>query len=96
MVAAWYATWLDTIFRAAPLTRFMLFFTAESLSESDGYFSYLGLTPGSYTVRLDENQLENLSYQASTLSHDIIIRVSVDGDIVNKLDFLIKSKDEAH
>ena len=28
---------------------------AETLSEFDGYFSYLGLKPGKYTVRIDPN-----------------------------------------
>ncbi|MBK6643628.1 MAG: hypothetical protein IPG39_21550 [Bacteroidetes bacterium] len=32
----------------------------KTLSESDGFFSFLGLNPGTYTVMPDENQMSKL------------------------------------
>jgi hypothetical protein len=64
-------------------------FVAETLSESDGYFSYLGLKPGSYTARIDEKQLEKLGYKSMPQMHNLFINEVVDGDIVEGLDFVI-------
>ncbi len=67
---------------------------AETLSESDGYFSYLGLKPGNYTVRIDELQLEKLGYKSMPQKQNLSIKEMVDGDIVDGLDFVItKNKD---
>jgi hypothetical protein len=67
---------------------------AETLSESDGYFSHLGLKPGDYIIKIDEAQLEALGYQAAPLMRKVTINVSVDGDIVGGLDFVLtKLKD---
>jgi hypothetical protein len=65
---------------------------AETLSESDGYYNYLGLNPGEYTIRIDEKQLQELGYQASPSKHNITIKVSVDGAIIDALDFTMQSK----
>jgi len=65
---------------------------AETLSESDGYFSYLGLKPGNYTIRVDDQQLEKLNYQSFPKDHTIEVAVSADGTIVDGLDFEIKTK----
>ena len=59
----------------------------EILSESDGYFSYLGLKPGKYLVRIDEKQLKKLNYQALPKAHEATIEISEDGAIVEGLDF---------
>jgi hypothetical protein len=65
---------------------------AETLSERDGYYNYLGLNPGEYTVRIDEKQLQKLGYQAAPSKHNITIKVSVDGAIIDDLDFTIQPK----
>ena len=65
---------------------------AEMLSERDGYYSYLGLNPGEYTIRIDEKQLQKLGYQASPSTHNITIKAFVDGAIIDELDFTIQSK----
>ena len=65
---------------------------AETLSESDGYFSYLGLKPGDYTVRIDDEQLEILEYQSTPELHHSTIEQLIDGDIVNGLDFVLQTK----
>ena len=66
---------------------------AETLSESDGYFNYLGLKPGKYTVRVDNKQLTKLDYQSSPNLYSADIEVSEDGTIVEGLDFQIKVKE---
>ena len=65
---------------------------AETLSEFDGYFSYLGLKPGKYTVRVDEAQLKNLNYKALPKVHQVTIKVSEYGDIIDGLDFTLSEK----
>jgi len=65
---------------------------AETLSESDGYFSYLGLKPGAYNICIDENQLKNIGYQTSKPMHKVVLKQLVDGDIIEGLDFEIKKR----
>jgi hypothetical protein len=68
---------------------------AQTLSESDGYFNYLGLKPGNYTVRIDDNQLSKLEYQSSPMMHKVFIKVAEEGTVVEGLDFQIKHKEAA-
>jgi hypothetical protein len=65
---------------------------AETLSEFDGYFSYLGLKPGKYTVRVDETQLKNLNFKSLPAVHQITIKVSEYGDIVGDLTFTLSAR----
>lgn len=62
----------------------------EILSEFDGYFTYLGLKPGKYTVRVDKQQLTKLKYNSFPLTQEITINSSEEGDIVDGIDFEIK------
>ena len=62
----------------------------ETLSESDGYISFLGLEPGDYVARIDSAQMSNLSYTALPEHKEFTIKVSKEGDIVNGLDFILK------
>ena len=64
----------------------------ETLSEFDGYYSYLGLKPGKYTVRIDPEQLKILNYKALPKVHQVTIKVSEYGDIVDGLDFTLSKK----
>ena len=63
---------------------------AETLSEFDGYFSYLGLKPGKYTVEVDAAQMKKLNYQATPAVHPITIKVSEEGDIIEGIDFTLQ------
>lgn len=62
----------------------------KTLTENDGYFSYLGLTPGTYTARLDTTQLKKLGMISDPVSRQFTIRSSKSGDIVDGLDFVLK------
>lgn len=60
------------------------------LTEEDGYFSYLGLAPGNYKVRIDTAQLRKLSMTADPDSILFTVAGGTEGDIVDGLDFTLK------
>ncbi len=64
----------------------------KTISEDDGYFSYLGLAPGNYTVRIDSGQLKKLRMTSEPDSLTFNIKAGIDGDIVDGLNFLLKMK----
>lgn len=68
---------------------------AETLSEYDGYMNFLGLEPGAYIACVDSVQLKNLGYASDKPQIAFTIRTMEDGDIVDGLDFIISSLDEA-
>jgi hypothetical protein len=63
---------------------------AETLSESDGYISYMGLEPGEYIARVDSVQLSNLDFIADPRQIGFTIKSSEEGDIVEGLEFVLK------
>ncbi len=65
---------------------------AETLSESDGYFSYLGLKPGNYSLMVDPRQLESLDYWSSPVFYKGAISVSEDGDVRGGLNFVLDKR----
>lgn len=67
---------------------------ARTLTESDGYYSYLGLKPGKYTVRIDPEQLKKLKMVSSPEQIPITIAHSFDGDVVESLDFKLSLSKE--
>jgi hypothetical protein len=60
------------------------------MTESDGYFSYLGLGPGSYTARIDTAQLHKLKMSASPVTKAFKVKASIDGDVADGIEFIIK------
>jgi hypothetical protein len=66
---------------------------AETLSERDGYFNYLGLKPGIYTVQVDPEQLDKLNYQSEPVQQKVVIKALVDGDIIEGVDFVLRSQE---
>jgi outer membrane usher protein FimD/PapC len=61
---------------------------AKVITEQDGYFSYMGLKPGKYTVQVDRLQLEKLNLKSD---HKFEIRVgkSHDGEVIDNLQFIL-------
>jgi len=59
------------------------------LSEGDGYFTYLGLSPGNYTAEIDKQQLENLNFTSSE-AQSFEIEMNEYGNIVDNLEFIIE------
>jgi len=64
----------------------------RTLTEDDGYFSYFGLAPGNYTLRIDTAQLKKLGMTSAPESIDFEIHSGMDGDIADGLDFTLKMK----
>jgi hypothetical protein len=64
---------------------------ARTLSESDGYFNFLGLLPGSYTARIDSVQLRNLNMTATPERIPFTIKRMTDGDQVGGMEFVLHS-----
>lgn len=64
---------------------------ARILSEGDGYFTYLGLKPGTYTAEIDQEQLSNLGYSVTSENTSFEILVDLYGDIVDNLEFNLKN-----
>jgi hypothetical protein len=62
---------------------------AQTTSESDGYFSFLGLPPGSYTARVDAAQLAKLHFASSPKEISIKILVNREGTVVDGLEFIL-------
>jgi hypothetical protein len=64
-------------------------FAASVLSEFDGYFSYLGLTSGYYSAKVDSVQLQKLHFRTETKNTDFIIDNGNDGAYVDNLEFIL-------
>ncbi|HSN61088.1 MAG TPA: hypothetical protein VLR49_09140, partial [Ferruginibacter sp.] len=63
---------------------------AKTITEEDGYFSYLGLLPGNYTLYTDEIQLNKIAMHNSDAPLAFTIKESKEGDIVDNLQIVIQ------
>jgi|GEM_PF-78849 len=66
----------------------------KTLTEPDGYFSFLGLFPGSYYAKIDSGQLNKLQMISIPSILPYRIKSNIDGDVVDDLKFIIQSKAE--
>ena len=66
----------------------------RTLTESDGYYSYLGLKPGKYTVRIDRDQLKRIKMVAAPDKMPVTFSNSIDGDMIDGIDFLLSPDPE--
>jgi cell division protein FtsN len=64
--------------------------TGKTLTEDDGYYSFLGLVPDSYTVMVDTAQLRKLGMMSEPGAKQFKISAGMDGDIADGLDFTVK------
>jgi hypothetical protein len=67
---------------------------AETQSESDGYYSYLGLKPGEYFLKIDEVQLRKIGYHIDSNQLKVTINPSFSGDFVENLNFILSPTKE--
>jgi hypothetical protein len=63
---------------------------ATTLSEPDGYFSYLGLKSGQYVARIDSFQLDNLQMKAVSSEQTFEIDNGIDGAFIDTLEFVLE------
>ena len=64
---------------------------AHTLTESDGYFSFFGLSPGSYIAKIDTAQLHNVHMTVSPEKIPFTISRAKEGDQAEGLDFVLRS-----
>lgn len=69
-------------------------FVTRILSESDGYFSYIGLIPGKYYASIDAEQLKKLKLKSLTEKNSFTIKPTRDGDVISNLNFSIYNAGE--
>jgi hypothetical protein len=62
----------------------------KTLSEPDGFYSYLGLPPGTYEARVDPEQLSKLHFSSLPEKQTITIKPGPNGDTVEGIDFVLK------
>jgi len=62
----------------------------RTLTEEDGYFSYFGLAPGLYQVRVDSSQLRRLGLVSDPDSIMFSIMTNSEGDYIEGLDFMLR------
>ncbi|HUS86909.1 MAG TPA: SPOR domain-containing protein, partial [Bacteroidales bacterium] len=65
-------------------------FVGRTLTESDGYYSFFGLAPGEYSVRVDTAQIRKLGMTSDPDLRSFKIAGGIDGDIVEGLNFTLK------
>ena len=66
-------------------------FISRVLTESDGYFSYLGLLPGNYYVDVDEKQLDKLKFKSNSPKIEFSIKQSKEGYINDNINIQLLS-----
>ncbi len=62
----------------------------KTITEQDGYYSYFGLSPGDYAVKIDTVQLHKLGMFSIPDALQFKIKGGIEGDIADKLDFVLK------
>jgi hypothetical protein len=63
---------------------------SSTLTEEDGYFSYMGLRPGKYFAMIDTTQMRRLAMKATPGIIEFEIKESYEGDFVDGLEFYIE------
>lgn len=64
-------------------------YVGRTLTESDGYFSFLGFTPGNYFARPDNAQMKSLNMSVTPAFASFTIAKNTEGDLAGGLDFIL-------
>ncbi|HNX44352.1 MAG TPA: SPOR domain-containing protein [Bacteroidales bacterium] len=59
--------------------------------EDDGYYNYMGLTPGNYTIIPDTARLSGMQMSVVPASRKLSIPESREGEVFDTLDFIVES-----
>lgn len=62
---------------------------ARGLTEQDGYFAFLGLPPGTYSIKFDEKQLKGLGLANTYTKTTFEVKVSEQGDFVSGIEITL-------
>ena len=63
----------------------------KTMSESDGYFNFLGLPYGKYTVRVDSIQMHKLNMKSIPIYRSIFVSQRKEGDLIEHIDFTLEA-----
>jgi len=63
---------------------------ARTITEGDGFFSYLGLSPGKYNVRIDADQLKKLNMESTPAFIPVTLKQTYEGDAATGMFFTLK------
>lgn len=64
---------------------------SKVISEQDGYFSYLGLAPGTYRASIDPMQLEKLGYKTKA-AFEFDVNSTYDGDVIDGIELVLEKR----
>ncbi len=67
---------------------------SSTMTESDGFFSYMGLSSGDYIVAVDSSQMRKLDMTATPAQLEISVKNTTEGDYIEGLEFVIRSNSE--
>ena len=84
----------DSIGQSGVIIKFFrngAFLVGTATTEEDGYFTFLGLDPGSYTAMVDRQQLSRLKMWAYPSLLSFEVKSSTEGDLISDLGFKLKS-----
>ncbi len=65
--------------------------SGSTMSESDGYFSYLGLLPGEYKVSVEKEQLAKLKMHTDPEFISIVVHAGKEGEYIDGLELIMIS-----
>ena len=63
--------------------------SGRTLTEEDGYFSFIGLAPGSFSARVDSAQLKRLNMRVLPDFINFNVTSKTEGDFIEGLDFIV-------
>jgi hypothetical protein len=67
-------------------------FVSKTMTEEDGFFTFLGLTTGSYYASLEQSQLEKINMTAAPDLFPFEIKLSTEGDQAGGIEFILHRK----
>jgi len=62
----------------------------KGLSDQEGYFTFLGLPPGTYKIVLDQDQLLHLSLESEQPFYEFTINPKKEGDFIDNISIILK------
>jgi hypothetical protein len=62
------------------------------LTESDGYFNYMGLGPGDYVIQPDPAQMKKLKLRTKQPAYNLHISQRREGDVIDDIEFILEKK----